>query len=246
VEDNADLLAMMKNLLGMRYKVHTAKNGQQAWNVIQREELDLVITDVMMPVMDGIQLTEKIKQSDDYAQLPVIMLTAKTQEEYRDEAFKTGADAYLTKPIEMSRLQLRIDNILANRERIRRKFMSLTETEEVEQHYSSPDELFVQKATECVKAHLADADYNRDSFARDMCVSSSTLYNKLRALTGQNIVGFITGIRLKEACKLLRQHPDMLISDLATRVGFNTPKYFSRCFVKEFGMSVREFIEKGC
>ena len=244
VEDNTDLLGLMRKLLSQRYRVFTAKNGQQAWNIIQREELDLVVTDVMMPVMDGIELTSTIKQSNDYAQLPVIMLTAKTQEEYKDEAFKIGADAYITKPIEMSRLQLRIDNMLENRERIRRKFSSQTEFEVEEQHYSNPDEVFVQKAIDCVKAHLDDTEYNRESFARDMCVSSSTLYNKLRALTGQNIVGFITSIRLKEACKILKRQPDILISDLAMRVGFNTPKYFSRCFSKEFGMSVKEYIEK--
>ncbi len=244
VEDNTDLLGLMRKLLSQRYRVFTAKNGQQAWNIIQREELDLVVTDVMMPVMDGIELTSTIKQSNDYAQLPVIMLTAKTQEEYRDEAVTRGADAYITTPIEMSRLQLRIDNMLENRERIRRKFSSQTEFEVEEQHYSNPDEVFVQKAIDCVKAHLDDTEYNRESFARDMCVSSSTLYNKLRALTGQNIVGFITSIRLKEACKILKRQPDILISDLAVRVGFNTPKYFSRCFSKEFGMSVKEFVEK--
>jgi len=102
----------------------------------------------------------------------------------------------------------------------------------------------VKRAIECVKAHLADSDYDRDSFASDMCVSSSTLYNKLRAITGQNISGFINSIRLKEACRIARRDPDMSLAKLSEAVGFNTPKYFSRCFKKEFGMSVKEYVSE--
>lgn len=243
VEDNVELLNLMRNLLGQHYQVLTARNGQQAWNTIQREKLDLVVTDVMMPVMDGIELTRTIKQSDDYAQLPVVLLTAKTQDEFRDEAFRTGADAFITKPIEMDKLRLRIDNLLENRERMRRKFAAQGGEALADQHVSNPDEVFIQRATACVMEHLANSEYDRESFAKDMCVSSSTLYNKLRELTGHTVVSFVTSIRLQEACRILQHEPSILISELSSRVGFNTPRYFSRCFQKQFGMSVKEWAE---
>ena len=244
VEDNEELLGIMQKLLCKKYNVSTAKNGQQALNILNREELDIIISDVMMPVMDGIELTKAIKGNKDYAQLPIILLTAKTRDEDRNLAYETGADEYITKPFKLEELQLRIDNIIANRERIRQKFTGSPTFEVSEQHYSSPDEIFIEKAIACVKNHLDDADYDRDRFASDMCVSSSTLYNKLRALTGQNITGFINSIRLKEACSIVRQNPYIQVSELAMKVGFNTPKYFTKCFKAEFGMLVKEYIDK--
>ena len=114
-----------------------------------------------------------------------------------------------------------------------------------EQHYSSPDEVFIQRCVDIVRQHLDDSDFDREQFAAAMCVSSSTLYNKLRALTGQNVTGFINSIRLKEACRILCQQPDIRISELAMTVGFNTPKYFTKCFKKEFGLLPKEFVENG-
>ncbi len=244
VEDNPDLLELMRKLFAQQYHVYTARNGKQALNTIQKRDLDIVITDVMMPVMDGIELTRKIKDSEDYAQLPVVMLTAKTTDEDKNVGYETGADAYITKPFRMGDLQLRIDNIIRNRERIRRKFSSQTDFKVEEQHYSSPDEVFIQKAIDCVKQHLDDSDYDREQFASDMCVSSSTLYNKLRALTGQSVTGFINSIRLKEACRILRQQPGIKVSELSMEVGFNTPKYFTKLFKKEFGMLPSEYVNE--
>ncbi len=192
--------------------------------------------------MDGMELTKAIRSEENYAHIPIILLTAKTTEEDRNEGYLTGADAYITKPFKMADLELRIDNIIANREITRRKFSSLTEFNMEEQHYSSPDEVFVKKAVDCVKRNLANGDYDRETFASDMCVSSSTLYNKLRAITGHNITGFINSIRLKEACRMIKANPDMQVGDLAEKVGFNSTRYFTLCFKKEFGMTVKEFI----
>ena len=244
VEDNHDLLELMRKLFAQRFHVYTARNGKQALNTIYKRDLDIVITDVMMPVMDGIELTRKIKDSDDYAQLPVVMLTAKTTDEDKNVGYETGADAYITKPFRMGDLQLRIDNIILNRERIRRKFSSQTDFKVEEQHYSSPDEVFIQKAIDCVKQHLDDSDFDREQFASAMCVSSSTLYNKLRALTGQSVTGFINSIRLKEACRIMRQQPGIKMTELSMEVGFNTPKYFTKLFKKEFGLLPSEYISE--
>ena len=244
VEDNAELLSIMKTILCKRYRILTAKNGLQAWNLIQKEELDLVVSDVMMPVMDGIELTQKVKGDKDFAQLPVILLTARTSEEDQNTGYKSGADEYLTKPFKMEDLQIRINNIIINRQRIRKKFESQTDFQPKEEHYSNPDTLFLEKAITCVKSHLSDTSYGRDAFASDMMVGSSTLYNKLRTLTGQNIIGFITSIRLKEAYQILKENPNIPIQELSIKVGFNTPQYFSKCFKKAFHILPKEFTAK--
>ncbi|MCR4772887.1 MAG: response regulator [Prevotella sp.] len=246
VEDNKQLLQLMKSLLGKKYHVFTAENGRRALDIIHREALDLVISDIMMPVMDGIELTKAIKQNEDYGQLPVVLLTAKTHDEDRQEAYQIGADSYITKPFRLSVLQLRIDNIIANRERVRKKFSSQTVVNVEAEHYSSPESVLLQKAVDCVKAHLSNADYSRDDFAADMGMSSSSLYNKLRNLTGLSVSGFIANIRLKEACLIMDQcrADDHTISmaDLSVKVGFGTPKYFSKCFKDEFGVTPSEYM----
>ena len=144
----------------------------------------------------------------------------------------------------MDELQVRVDSIIMNRERIRKRFSRQMDFKVEEQHYSSPDELFIQRAIQCVKNHIADSEYDRETFAHDMCVSSSTLYNKLRAITGQNISGFVNSVRLKEACLMARMNPDIQVSELAYRVGYNSSRYFALCFKKEFGMLPKEFMEK--
>ena len=143
-----------------------------------------------------------------------------------------------------ARLQQRVNELLHYREMmVMKQYEGARKTLEAEeQQHSSPDEQFLSRAIDCVKQHLDDADYDREQFASDMCVSSSTLYNKLRALTEQNVTGFINSIRLKEACRILRQRPDIKMSELSMAVGFNTPKYFTKLFKKEFGVLPSEFI----
>lgn len=242
VEDHAELLVLMERFFAQRYNVMTAKNGQQAMEMVRKHELDVVISDVMMPVMDGIELTRQIKGSADYAYLPVILLTAKTSEEDRTKGYVIGADDYLAKPFKLNDIALRVSNIIDNRERIRKRFRSSEVYDVTDDHLSSPDEEFLQKAINCVREHLTD--YDREAFARDMCVSSSTLYNKLRALTGQNITSFMMSVRIKEACRIARQEPNILVSELAVRIGLGTPKYFAKCFKEELGISPSEYLKK--
>ena len=244
VEDNVELLGLMENLLKQHFNVKTAVNGEKAQKVIQKTALDVVVTDVMMPVMDGIELTQWIKGSADYSHLPVIMLTAKVQNEDRNQGYRAGADDYITKPFALGDLLVRIESIMANRERIRRKFEAQTDFVVEEQHYSDPDKVFIEKVMAKIMENIADSDYGREQLAADLCISSSSLYNKLRAITGQNITGFIASIRLKHACSILRSEPDIRINELAYRVGFATPRYFSQCFKKEFGMLVKDYVDK--
>jgi DNA-binding response OmpR family regulator len=249
VEDNVELLMLMHQLLSQKYHVHTASNGQEALEIIQCEELDLVISDVMMPVMDGYELTKQVKNNPNYSHLPIILLTAKTQEEDRSEALLIGADDYITKPFKIGDLELRINNIIENRKRIQREFMEKT-AEQTQQQLNvtddaemTADQLFLKRAIDFVYQHLDDAEYDRDTFAMDMGASASTLYNKLRSLTGLSVRNFIRDIRLKEAMRIAQQQPDIRVSDLAYKVGFQDPKYFSTCFKKQFGVQPKEFME---
>ena len=251
VEDNEELLALMLQVLSKNYHVFTAKNGKQAMNIIMKEELDLVVSDVMMPIMDGIELTRQLKSDKSFWQLPVILLTAKNKEEDKTEAYAVGADAYITKPFKFDELEVRINALLANRkkmiEKIQAEISLQANTESEKQaamHLSDPDQAFITRATEILMQHLADGDYNREAFAKDMAMGESTLYNKVKATTGQTVIAFITSIRLKEAQRIIQSNPNILISDVATQVGFNTPKYFSKCFKKEFGVFPKEYAEK--
>ena len=245
VEDNVELLMLIKHLLSRKYRVETARNGGEAVEVIEKSEIDLIISDVMMPVMDGYELVKYVKNSVDYSHLPVILLTAKAQESDKMDALTVGADEYMTKPFKMKELQLRIDNLIANRQRISREFkqQSIEEVKVNNVTMPSPDNEFLDKAMACVHNHLDDADYDRESFASDMGMSASSLYNKLRAVTGMNATSFIRDIRMKEACRLVKSTPGIRVSDLAYSVGFKDPKYFSTIFKKEFGMQPSEYIE---
>ena len=251
VEDNEELLALMLQVLSKNYHVFTAKNGKQAMNIIMKEKLDLVVSDVMMPIMDGIELTKQLKSDKSFWQLPIILLTAKNKEEDKTEAYAIGADAYITKPFKFEELEVRINALLANRKKMIEKIeaeMSLQASSEAEAqqevHLSNPEQAFVTRAKETIMQHLSDADYDREAFAKDMAMGESTLYNKVKATTGQTVIAFITSIRLKEAQRIIQSNPNILISDVATQVGFNTPKYFSKCFKKEFGIFPKEYAEK--
>jgi len=243
VDDQEDLLELMKQLLSQHYRVMTARNGQEALNIIENNTLDLIVSDVMMPDMDGYELTTAIKQNEQLSHLPIILLTAKTQEEDKQKALTTGADDYITKPFKIADLELRIDNIIANRLRIRPEAF---EEEEAEGQSAplTPEQEFLQRATNCVLKHIDDSDYDREEFAADMGASASTLYNKLRSLTGMNVTTFIRSIRIKRACQLAIEFPDLRVSDIAYRVGFKDPKYFATTFKKELGVQPKEYFDQ--
>lgn len=249
VEDNEELLALMLQVLSKNYHVFTAKNGKQAKNIILKEKLDLVVSDVMMPIMDGIELTKQLKANKSFWQLPIILLTVKNKEEDKTEAYAVGADAYITKPFKFEELEVRINALLANRKKMIEKIQAEVSLQanvesEAQAHLSNPDQAFINSATEMVKKHLSDAEYDREAFAKDMAMGESTLYNKVKATTGQTVIAFITSIRLKEAQRIIRSNPNILVSDVAIQVGFNTPKYFSKCFKKEFGIFPKEYAEQ--
>ena len=245
VEDNPELLMLMHHILKSQYRVLVAKNGKEALKIVHKTPLDLIVSDVMMPEMTGLELTRELKEDPNYSYLPIILLTANTQEEDEKEALKIGADEYLTKPFRLGDLRLRIDNIIENRRRALQDFAQRTSENGDDQPeiVLTPEQLFLEKALNCVHEHLDDTEYDRDAFAADMGASSSTLDNKLRAITGMNVTTFIRDVRMKEARRLAEKDPSMRVSDLAYKVGFQDPKYFSTCFKKYFGVQPKEFMD---
>ena len=239
VEDNIELLRLMKRLLQPRYHVITANDGREALQLIQNNKVDIVVSDVMMPEMDGYELTDHIKHNEIYSHLPVILLTAKTTEDDQQKALLTGADGYITKPFKIRDLQLRIDNLIANRQRIHSE--TLTQVEEPADDMNPEDREFLDRATQCVHRHISDSDYDREAFAADMGTSVSTLYNRLRDLTGKSMANFIRDIRIQEACKIAKNERNTRVSDIAYRVGFRDAKYFATAFKRITGKQPKEY-----
>ena len=242
VEDNPELLMLMHQLMSTYYNIYIAQNGIEALDIIHKKQIDLIISDVMMPEMDGFELTKQLKEDPDYAHLPIILLTAKREMDDEQRALLLGADDYLTKPFKLKELKIRVDNIIQNRKRARTENKA-EESQEEEPRELTPDELFMQRARQQVLNHLEDDDYDRDALASDMGASASTLYNKLRAIANVNVTTFIRGIRMDEAKRIATENPDIRISDLAYRVGFRDPRYFSTTFKKHFGMQPTEFLD---
>ena len=244
VEDNEELLQLMKQLLQRTYRVVTARNGQDAVTIVENEEIDLIVTDVMMPVMDGIELCKYIKSKLEYSHIPLILLTVKNRVEDRAEAYEIGADAFITKPFHASVLRARIRNLLKARERMMSDFRKQIVFQAKDLEYTDMDKEFVQRAIDCVARHAAEEAFGQLQFADEMGTSKSTLYRKLKSLTGMTTTNFIRNVRLKAACRLLEERKDTIrISELAYSVGFSDPKYFSVCFKKEFGVLPTEYLE---
>ena len=239
VEDNTELLRLMKRLLQPRYHVLTANDGREALQLIQTNKIDIVVSDVMMPEMDGYELTDHIKHNEIYSHLPIILLTAKTTEEDQQKALLTGADGYIRKPFKIRDLQLHIDNLIANRQRIYAETPTLEETPT--DNMNPDDKEFLERATQCVYKNINDTDYDREAFAADMGTSVSTLYNRLRELTGKSIANYIRDIRIQEACKIAKNERNTRVSDIAYRVGFRDAKYFATAFKRITGKQPKEY-----
>ncbi|MDR3217503.1 MAG: response regulator [Dysgonamonadaceae bacterium] len=244
VEDNEELLQVMVKLLSREYNIFTAKNGREGIEVLEEEYIDLTISDVMMPEMDGIEFCKFVKNKFEISHVPIILLTAKDKEEDRIDAYDSGADGFITKPFNLNVLYSKIKNLLKAKERVAKEFKKQFVYEAKSLNYTSVDEAFLNKAVLCVNQHIADPDFDQQQFADALGVSKSTLYKKLKSLTDLNTSAFIRNIRLKTACKLIEENRKIRISELSYTVGFNDPKYFSVCFKKEFGLTPSEYLEK--
>lgn len=244
VEDDVDLLTMMTKVLSKQFKVSTAANGKEAFEVLkEKENIDIVITDYVMPEMNGIELCRTIRNDMSLNHLPIVMLTAKTQAEYHLEGYDAGADAYVTKPVEMVLLTAQIKALITNRKLLIQKFRQQDNLDVCELGLPTLDQEFLDRAISVVEQQMEDSEFSNEVFCDKMNMTQSTLYRKLKSLTGMSPNEFIRDIRIKKACVLLRQRPDLQIADVAYTVGFTDPKYFSLIFKKEKGMSPTKYLE---
>ena len=243
VDDNPDILKFIKQVLGKTYTIFEANNGERAYEIAKKVVPNIIITDLVMPVMGGIELCEKIKTTNITSHIPVIMLTAKTSQESEIEGLTIGADAYLRKPFNFQVLELKISNILKNRAEVHKRFQQDLTLQPSQVSVTSLDQQFLEQAVEVVDKHMMNTDFNVEMMVKEMGHSRSNLYLKFKELTGLSSSEFIRNIRLKRAIQLL-DNSDYSVKEIMFRTGFNTASYFSKCFKKEFGVVPSEYVKK--
>lgn len=243
VEDNPEILNYLSDELGKTYNVWEAKHGGEALEVIKEQEIDLILTDVMMPVMDGLQLCRQIKQNVRTCHIPVMILSAKADLNEQLEGLQTGADDYIPKPFMLAMVKTKIKNRFRTRYRALQYYSKSLEVEPEKMLLNAMDEELLKKAKEIVEQHLDDVEFSTEVFAREMCMSRSGLHIKMKALTGESSYDFIRKIRFNKACKLLLEGR-YTVAEISCMVGFSVPSYFSTSFKKYFGYLPTEYVQK--
>ncbi len=246
VEDNMDIREYIASSFSDRYEVVTAENGKTGLEKAFQHTPDIIISDIMMPVMNGIELCKTLKKDIRTSHIPVILLTAKDTLEDKEEGYEVGADSYLTKPFSASLLQTRIQNLLDLRTKLANKLGSVNWADKQEQAIRSLNKIdneFVGKLTEVIEENITSDKIDTGSLAEQMNMSPSTLYRKIKALTGLSTNEFIRKVKMNNAERLLLEQK-YTISEISYRVGINTVAYFRQCFQKEYGMSPSQYLKK--
>jgi DNA-binding response OmpR family regulator/nitrogen-specific signal transduction histidine kinase len=239
VEDNADLRVYIREYLEPHYAVHEAWNGKEAYHQALEIVPDIIISDVMMPEMDGMELCRALKQDVRTSHVPVILLTARAGTDSRIEGFDVGADEYVTKPFNSKELVARVRNLIEQRRLLRKKFSAGVVLKPGEVAVTSLDDTLLTKVMAAVEKNMDDENYGVDDLARDACLSQRQLSRKLLSLTNLSPVEFIRYIRLERARELLEKNAGS-VAEIAYQVGFGSPSYFSSCFRERFGMPPSE------
>ncbi len=238
VDDNDDMRRYLRTLLLDRYYVLEASDGQSGWKLARESVPDLIISDVMMPVMDGLTFCAKLKAEPLTSHIPVILLTARGSEQQQAEGLSQGADAYLTKPFSAEVLLAHIASLLANRQKLKEVFAAEKqqpyESHEQEEKLSTPDKMFMDTLRQAILRNMSNTKLKMDDLGADMGISRVQLYRKVKAMTGMSPVELLKEMRLKRAMKLLKA-TDKTVAEVAYEVGFGTPGYFSSCFKKQYG-----------
>lgn len=243
VEDNDDMRLFIADCLNHHFKLIEAKDGIQGLDMAVKYSPDLIISDVMMPNMDGFEFTQKIKENVQTSHIPVIILTAKSNVTSKIIGFEKGADAYLYKPFNTKELLVRVQKLIEQRKNLRKKFERNIFLEPSEVTTTSLDENFLRKATKIIENHIDNPDFNVEQFGSEMAMERNTLYRKLMKLIGQSPSQFIRSIRLKRAAQLLNQNA-FPIGEIVFMVGFEKHSYFTDCFKKQFGVPPSAFKAK--
>lgn len=244
VEDNTDLRTFLKNALSGMYNCYEAGDGKEGYELIARIIPDMIISDVVMPKMDGYELCAKVKENTKTCHIPFILLTANNASEHVVSGYEKGADAYVTKPFDMSIIKAQILRLIKNRELIREKYMTQNFMVEVSQSNISKDDEFIIKLRQLLEENLSESDFNVKKLSEDLNISTTHLYRKLKALTGFSPVEFIRVFKLQKACEML-SNTNQSIKEIGYGLGFNNLSYFVKCFREQFGVTPSAFRQKG-
>lgn len=237
VEDNADVREFIKDSLGNEYQIEEAANGEQGVRKAEMIIPDLIISDVMMPKMDGNELTRILKNDEKTSHIPIILLTAKSEQQSKLEGLETGADDYLTKPFDTKELQIRIRNLINIRRKLQERYSNVyfvPEKKVEEKKLSNLEEQFISKVMEVIEKHISEEEFSIEQFGEEVGMSRMQLHRKLKALTGKSASHYVRSVRLFKAKKMIEEREGN-ISEIAYSVGFSSPQYFTRCFKEEFG-----------
>ena len=240
VEDSKDVQVYLDDILNSGYSVSTAMNGVEGLKAAQERMPDLIVSDVMMPEMDGFEFCRRLKTDERTSHIPVILLTAKATSHDKIEGLETGADDYIMKPFEANELKVRIKNLIEQRKKLRDYFKKHTAFDLTEVNVTSVDKKFLEKTISIINNHISDTGFSVDAFADEIGMSRSQLHRKLVSLIGESPGDLIRRIRLTKAAKLIEQNFGN-ISEIALEVGFNNPANFTQSFKEQFGVSPTEY-----
>ncbi|WP_298733893.1 response regulator [uncultured Chitinophaga sp.] len=241
VDDEEDILEFLERILSPRYRVLVTERGEDALKILDKEPVQLIISDVMMPEMDGFELCRHIKSSFEHSHIPVILLTAKNTIQSKIEGLELGADAYIEKPFSKEHLQAQISSLLANRDHLRAFFASSPLVHIRSMAHTREDERFLEALNVTILQHMEDADLNVEKLASFMNMSRITLYRKIKAVSDLTPVELINVVRLKRAAELLADGR-YKIYEVANMTGFSTQSNFTRNFLRQFDMTPTEYI----
>lgn len=243
VEDNMDMLAFVSNQFKSDYTVITAKNGVDALHILDLENVNIVVTDVVMPQMNGFELCKTIKSNLDYSHIPVVMLTAKSDIKSKIEGLELGADSYIEKPFSIEYLKVNVANLIANRENLRKRFAQSPFASTRTMASTKSDEVFLKKMDDIVQLHFHDSEFSIEDLMNGLHISRSNFYRKIKGVLDLTPNEYLRLERLKQAAKLLNDQ-EYSVTDVCYRVGFSSPSYFSKCFKKQFGVLPKDFIDQ--
>ena len=244
VDDNEDMRRFLAGIFSKGYNVEIAADGEEAKKIIMTKPVDIVVTDLMMPVMDGLELTQFVKNSMDWSHIPVILLTAKTAIESRLQAMQYGADDYVTKPFEPEYLQARVRNILTQRDHLEHSYRQrLMRLESQKTDAPIPGDAFLAKLLTVMERHLDNNTLTVEELVDEMGMGRTVFFNKLKSMTGLSPVEFIREMRIKKAAQLLEERK-YNITEITYMVGMNDSRYFSKCFKNTYGVTPSEYRNK--
>ncbi|MFI3320224.1 MAG: response regulator [Rikenellaceae bacterium] len=244
VEDNHEIREFLNKVLSPIYTVHEAENGVQGLEIAERVIPDIIISDVMMPEMDGITLCDRLKKSDKTSHIPIILLTANSSMDHRVEGLRSGADSYIPKPFNLEHLMVRIEKLLEIRSLLKSKYMQFSGLVDLEQiEIADPDKEFLARVEDLIEQNLTDSEFTVEALEQAMAYTHVQLYRKVKSISGVPVVEFIRNYRLKRSVDMMRQG-GMRINEIMYSVGFATPSYYSKVFKKRYGKSPAEFMEE--